>query len=118
MARKPSASSLDAAHRGRPCFLRPSSAISVASTRHGPAARQKGGNVIISAPSDYREAARRRLPRFLFDYIDGGAGTESTMRNNEEALQSIALRQRALQGAGAPTLQTEILGRQWAMPAA
>ncbi|MFB2014739.1 hypothetical protein ACEZAT_00325, partial [Shigella flexneri] len=29
--------------------------------------------MIVSAPSDYREAARRRLPRFLFDYIDGGA---------------------------------------------
>ena len=29
--------------------------------------------MIISSASDYREAARRKLPRFLFDYIDGGA---------------------------------------------
>ncbi|EQB6624606.1 hypothetical protein ACYR0R_005950, partial [Escherichia coli] len=29
--------------------------------------------MIVSAPADYREAARHRLPRFLFDYIDGGA---------------------------------------------
>ena len=29
--------------------------------------------MLISAPSDYRKAAERRLPRFLFDYIDGGA---------------------------------------------
>ncbi|TWB39548.1 FMN-dependent L-lactate dehydrogenase LldD [Nitrospirillum pindoramense] len=74
--------------------------------------------MIISAPSDYREAARRRLPRFLFDYIDGGAVTESTLRNNAGALQTIALRQRVLQGVGAPTLETDILGSPWAMPIA
>ncbi|MCS5961496.1 hypothetical protein LNP74_29285 [Klebsiella pneumoniae subsp. pneumoniae] len=38
--------------------------------------------MIVSAPSDYREAARRRLPRFLFDYIDGGAVAENTMNAN------------------------------------
>jgi len=74
--------------------------------------------MIISAPTDYRAAARRRLPRFLFDYIDGGAVTENTMKNNAEALQTIALRQRVLQGVGAPTLETEILGSRWAMPIA
>ncbi|MEW6255134.1 MAG: FMN-dependent L-lactate dehydrogenase LldD [Pseudomonadota bacterium] len=74
--------------------------------------------MIISAPTDYREAARRRLPRFLFDYIDGGAVTEQTMRSNAQALQAIALRQRVLQGAGAPTLETDILGSQWGMPIA
>ena len=74
--------------------------------------------MIISAPTDYREAARRALPRFLFDYIDGGAVSESTMRSNGEALQQIALRQRVLQGVGAPTLETEILGTRWAMPIA
>lgn len=74
--------------------------------------------MIISSPTDYREAARRRLPRFLFDYIDGGAVTERTMTSNVDALQSIALRQRVLQGAGAPTLEREILGSKWAMPVA
>jgi len=74
--------------------------------------------MIISAPSDYREAARRALPRFLFDYIDGGSGTESTMAANVEALRTIALRQRVLQGVGAPTLETEILGSKWKMPVA
>ena len=34
--------------------------------------------MIISSPSDYREAARRRLPPFLFHYIDGGAYAEQT----------------------------------------
>ncbi len=74
--------------------------------------------MIISAPTDYREAARRRLPRFLFDYIDGGAVTEQTMRSNSQALQAIALRQRVLQGAGAPTLETDILGSRWGLPIA
>ncbi|HUP06274.1 MAG TPA: FMN-dependent L-lactate dehydrogenase LldD [Caldimonas sp.] len=74
--------------------------------------------MIISAPIDYREAARRRLPRFLFDYIDGGAVTEHTMAQNLAALQGVALRQRILQGAGAPSLETEILGRKWRMPVA
>lgn len=74
--------------------------------------------MIISAPSDFREAARRRLPRFLFDYIDGGAVTERTMKSNADELAQIALRQRVLRGVGEPTLATEILGSKWSMPVA
>lgn len=74
--------------------------------------------MIVSAPADYREAARHRLPRFLFDYIDGGAVSENTMQANSAELSSIALRQRVLCGIGAPTLKTNILGTSWAMPLA
>ena len=74
--------------------------------------------MIVSAPSDYREAARRRLPRFLFDYIDGGAVAENTMNANATELASVALRQRVLCGAGEPTLATTILDDAWAMPVA
>lgn len=74
--------------------------------------------MIVSAPSDYREAARRRLPRFLFDYIDGGAVAENTMNANASELASVALRQRVLCGAGEPTLATTILDASWAMPVA
>lgn len=74
--------------------------------------------MIVSAPSDYREAAERRLPRFLFDYIDGGAVTERTMKQNVEELASINLRQRVLTGAGTPSLETEIMDRKWALPIA
>ncbi len=74
--------------------------------------------MIVSAPSDYREAARRRLPRFLFDYIDGGAVAENTMNANATDLASVALRQRVLCGAGEPTLATTILDASWAMPVA
>lgn len=38
--------------------------------------------MIISSASDYREAARRRLPPFLFHYADGGAYAEATLRRN------------------------------------
>ncbi|MDQ5179813.1 FMN-dependent L-lactate dehydrogenase LldD [Klebsiella variicola subsp. variicola] len=74
--------------------------------------------MIVSAPSDYREAARRRLTRFLFDYIDGGAVAENTMNANATELASVALRQRVLCGAGEPTLATTILDASWAMPVA
>ncbi|HDK5931325.1 TPA: FMN-dependent L-lactate dehydrogenase LldD [Klebsiella variicola] len=74
--------------------------------------------MIVSAPSDYREAARRRLPRFLFDYIDGGAVAENTMNANATELASVALRQRVLCGAGEPTLATTILDASWVMPVA
>lgn len=74
--------------------------------------------MIVSAPSDYREAARRRLPRFLFDYIDGGAVAENTMNANAAELASVALRQRVLCEAGEPTLATTILDAPWAMPVA
>ncbi|HBS5691830.1 TPA: FMN-dependent L-lactate dehydrogenase LldD [Klebsiella variicola] len=74
--------------------------------------------MIVSAPSDYREAARRRLPRFLFDYIDGGAVAENTMNANATELASVALRQRVLCGAGEPTLATTLLDASWAMPVA
>ncbi|HGW3644384.1 TPA: FMN-dependent L-lactate dehydrogenase LldD [Klebsiella variicola] len=74
--------------------------------------------MIVSAPSDYREAARRRLSRFLFDYIDGGAVAENTMNANATELASVALRQRVLCGAGEPTLATTILDASWAMPVA
>src|SRR6516165_826423 len=74
--------------------------------------------MIVSAPTDYRKAAERRLPRFLFDYIDGGAVTERTMKQNVEELASINLRQRVLSGAGTPSLETEIMAQKWAMPIA
>ena len=48
--------------------------------------------MIISSANDYREAARRRLPPFLFHYIDGGAYAEYTLKRNVEDLSKIALR--------------------------
>jgi len=72
--------------------------------------------VIISAPTDFREAARRRLPPFLFHYIDGGANAEHTLRRNVEDLADIALRQRVLRDVAELRLDTALFGRTLAMP--
>ncbi|MFT4954054.1 MAG: L-lactate dehydrogenase (cytochrome) [Brevundimonas sp.] len=72
--------------------------------------------MIIAATTDYREAARRRLPRFLFDYIDGGAFSETTLRRNIADLADVALKQRVLRDMGDLSLETELFGERWAMP--
>ena len=68
--------------------------------------------------ADYREAARRRLPRVLFDYIDGGAYAERTMAANVADLEAIELRQRVLVDVGKLSMGTELFGQQVSMPVA
>jgi L-lactate dehydrogenase (cytochrome) len=67
---------------------------------------------------DYRELARRRLPKLLFEYIDGGSYAELTLRRNVEDLEQIALRQRVLRDVSAIDLSTELFGQKLAMPLA
>lgn len=67
---------------------------------------------------DYRELARRRLPRFLFEYYDGGSYAEVTLRRNITDLETIALRQRVLTDVSALDLTTELFGRRIALPIA
>ena len=55
---------------------------------------------------DYRELARRRLPRQLFDYVDGGSFAESTLAANVADLAALQLRQRVLRDVSHPTLST------------
>jgi L-lactate dehydrogenase (cytochrome) len=68
--------------------------------------------------SDYRALAKRRLPHFLFEYIDGGAYDEVTLRRNVSDLQAVTLRQRVLRDVSAVSLETELFGRRWALPIA
>jgi len=72
--------------------------------------------VIISSSSDFREAARRRLPPFLFHYIDGGAYAEHTLRRNVEDMSDLALRQRVLKDMSSVDISTTILGESLSMP--
>ncbi len=65
---------------------------------------------------DYRRLARRRLPRLLSDYIEGGALSESTLGRNISDFQDVHLRQRVLGGTEAVSLDTEILGTPLSMP--
>ena len=68
--------------------------------------------------ADYRGLARARLPRFLFDYADGGANAETTLRANVADLEAVRLRQRVLAGSDEIDLSTELFGQKWAMPLA
>lgn len=72
----------------------------------------------IASVADFREAARRRLPRFLFDYVDGGSYGEVTLRRNVADLAEVALRQRVLRDVSDLDLSTEILGQKLALPLA
>ncbi|WP_426344763.1 FMN-dependent L-lactate dehydrogenase LldD [Pseudoduganella sp. R-32] len=74
--------------------------------------------MIISSATDYREAARRKLPPFLFHYLDGGAGTETTLRANVGDLQQVNLRQRVLKGSEELDLSTEWFGVKQDLPLA
>ena len=74
--------------------------------------------MIISSATDYREAARRKLPPFLFHYLDGGAGAEQTLRANVDDLQHVRLRQRVLHGSEQLDLSTQWFGVQQDLPIA
>lgn len=74
--------------------------------------------MIISASTDYREAARRRLPPFLFHYADGGAYAEYTLRHNVSDLSGVALRQRVLKDMSQLDLSTQLFGETLSMPVA
>jgi L-lactate dehydrogenase (cytochrome) len=65
---------------------------------------------------DYRELARRRLPRQLFDYIDGGAYEETTMRANVADLERVLLRQIVMRDVSVRDPAVEVLGQQLALP--
>ena len=74
--------------------------------------------MIIANIADFREAARRRLPPFLFEYLDGGSHDEVTLRRNISDLQDISLRQRVLRDVSQPDLSTELFGHRQALPIA
>ena len=72
--------------------------------------------MIVAQITDFREAARRRLPRFLFEYIDGGSYAEVTLRKNVEELSEIALRQRVLRDVADLDLSTRLFGQKLSLP--
>ena len=73
-------------------------------------------NVQPATVRDYRELARRRLPRQLFDYVDGGAYEEATLKANETDLERVLLRQRVMRDVSVRDQSVELLGQQLAMP--
>jgi L-lactate dehydrogenase (cytochrome) len=72
--------------------------------------------VKATSPLDYRELARKRLPSFLFEYIDGGSYGEVTLQRNITDLQEVTLRQRVLRDVSEISLATELFGQKMSMP--
>jgi len=68
--------------------------------------------------TDYRELARRRLPRFLFEYIDGGSYAETTLGRNITDLRDVALRQRVLRDVSDIDLSATLFGHKQSLPVA
>jgi len=66
--------------------------------------------------SDFRKAAKRRLPRGVFDYIDGGAEDERTLRANCEAFSNVIFRPRVLCGVGEISIAGRVLGESTSFP--
>jgi L-lactate dehydrogenase (cytochrome) len=73
-------------------------------------------NVAPVTPLDYRRLAEKRLPRFLFDYIDGGANDELTMAANISDFQKLRLRQRVMRDISSINTETTVLGEKLNMP--
>jgi len=74
--------------------------------------------MIVASPQDYRELARRRLPKFLFEYIDGGSYAETTLNRNRSDLQALELRQRVLRDISAIDTKTTLFGQELSLPVA
>jgi (S)-mandelate dehydrogenase len=70
----------------------------------------------IACVSDLRPRAKRRLPKFVFDYLDGGAGSEAGVKRNERAFDELTLKPRALVNIETRELKTSLFGRDWAAP--
>src|SRR6516165_12255794 len=65
---------------------------------------------------DLRQLAHRRVPRIVFNYIDGGAEGEWTLRENRRAFDAITFRPRQAVGAPVCNLRTRVLGTELSMP--
>lgn len=75
-------------------------------------------NLTPASTADYRREAERRLPRFLFDYLDGGAYQERTLRENVTAFEQLRLKQRVMRDVSQIDTRTELLSHPAAFPAA
>jgi L-lactate dehydrogenase (cytochrome) len=78
----------------------------------GPAARVARAHDV----SDLRRMARRRTPRAAFDYVDGAATNEVSMRRDREAFDRVEFHPRVLRDVAAIDTSTTVLGRRTALP--
>jgi len=65
---------------------------------------------------DFRALARRRLPGPIFNYIDGGADDEATLRRNTASFERCDLVPNILRGVGELDLSVSVMGQKLALP--
>ena len=75
-------------------------------------------NLVPATASDYRRLAEKRLPRNLFDYIDGGAYSEITLDANVADFEKLQMKQRVMRDVSKIDISTNLLGEDLAMPLA
>lgn len=66
----------------------------------------------------FRDAAKKRLPSFIFEYIDGGSYDEHTLRRNVDDFKAVTLRQKVLRDVSNINTTTRLFGRDMALPVA
>lgn len=71
---------------------------------------------MLATYEDYRRAARKRLPKLLFDYIDGGSYAERTLRANVADFADVHLRQRVLHDVSKMETGVDLFGARYSMP--
>ena len=69
-------------------------------------------------PSHLKAAARRRLPRAVFDFLEGGSNDEVTLRRNRADLEALRLNQRVFDHVASRNMRTVLFGQRAAMPVA
>lgn len=75
-------------------------------------------NIAPASAEDYRRIAERRLPRTLFDYVDGGAGAEVSLAGNAGDFARLKLKQRVMRDVSKLDTSTELFGEKMSMPLA
>ena len=65
---------------------------------------------------DWRRAARRALPRFVFEYVDGAAETETCLRYNRADFDAIRLTPRVLRDTASIDTSVQVFGQTWRWP--
>jgi L-lactate dehydrogenase (cytochrome) len=73
---------------------------------------------VILSIDDFRDLAKRRIPRAIFDYADGGSYDERTIRRNAADLDAMSFRQRVMVDVSKISLATSLLGSPVSMPLA
>lgn len=65
---------------------------------------------------DLRERTRQRIPRFAFEYVDGGCNTEDNLRKNTREIREVELKPYYLRDYGGVSMQTELFGKMYDAP--